>query len=129
MRDIHIHIHLHAGPDKKLLRRLAGIEAAQVKERKDIDDMTKVTDAAIKKLTEGVAGLTSELDSVLALIDGAVQAQRDLATEMAAEGNDVTALTALSDAIEANRSHIAARTVQNTPSDTGAPVPPIVATA
>jgi hypothetical protein len=91
--------------------------------------MTKTTDAAIKKLTDGVAGLTTELDSVLALVDGAVQAQRDLATEMAAEGNDVTALTALSDAIEANRAHIAARTVQNTPSDTGASIPPIVATA
>jgi uncharacterized protein YaaN involved in tellurite resistance len=118
-------VNINSEIDPEIRAQLDRIEAALKTERREISEMTKVTDEAIGRLTEATQNLTNEVDSVLAFIDANVQAQRDLAAELEAEGADATKLLAFADATEANRQRLAAAILAKTPSDTG-PIPPLV---
>jgi hypothetical protein len=118
------HHHYHHNEDTgQILRQLDRVYAALQNVIMRIDIMTQTTDAAIANIGKSVQDLTDTVASVSALLDGAVAAQRALAEELAAEGQDVTKLNALSDAIEAQRDVLVSKTVANTPADTGAAVP------
>jgi hypothetical protein len=127
-RIIHQHHHHHHS-DPEILRRLDRIDEALTIIRKDVSNMTKVTDKALSEIEASVTNVTGVVDAIKAYIEANVTAQDTLNAELEAEGVDVTRLTAFNDALRANTDRLAAMIVKGTPADTGAPVPPVVPTS
>jgi hypothetical protein len=124
MTNIVINNYYQIDPD--IRAQLDRIEAALTTVEGDIIDMTKVTDAAIAKMTDAVTADTNAVTSLEAFLVANAQAVKDLADELTAEGNDAARITALADAQIANSQRIAALILANTPVDPGvvpAPVP------
>lgn len=112
--------------DPAIRAQLDRIEQALNIVDEDIIDMTKVTDAAIAKMTDAVTADTNAVTSLEAFLVANATAVKDLAAELEAEGQDATKITALADAQIANSQRIAALILANTPVDPGtvpAPVP------
>jgi len=126
MTNIVINNYYQIDPD--IRAQLDRIEAALTTVEGDIIDMTKVTDAAIAKMTDAVTADTNAVTSLEAFLIANAQAVKDLADELTAEGNDAARITALADAQIANSQRIAALILANTPVDPGV-VPAPVATA
>ncbi|HVQ43865.1 MAG TPA: hypothetical protein VMT30_02775 [Candidatus Saccharimonadia bacterium] len=124
MTNIVINNYYQIDPD--IRAQLDRIETALTTVEGDVIDMTKVTDAAIAKMTDAVTADTNAVTSLEAFLVANAQAVKDLADELTAEGNDAARITALADAQIANSQRIAALILANTPVDPGvvpAPVP------
>jgi ABC-type transporter Mla subunit MlaD len=95
-----IHIHHHSDPALCcVVERLGAIE-------RKLETMS----AALDRLTNEVAETKTAVDSVLTLVDG-------LADQIRALKDDPAKLAALADELDANQADIAAKVLQNTPSE------------